>query len=54
MMSNLTLILTQGGPQGSTETMISYMYKQTTEMPTTTMLMRRRWLHLSLPWLQLS
>ena len=31
MMSNLTLILTQGGPQGSTETMISYMYKQTTE-----------------------
>lgn len=27
MMSNLTLILTQGGPQGSTETMISYMYK---------------------------
>lgn len=31
MMSGLTLVLTQGGPQGSTETMISYMYKQTTE-----------------------
>ena len=31
MMSGLTLILTQGGPQGSTETMISFMYKQTTE-----------------------
>ncbi len=31
MTSNLTLILTQGGPSGSTETMISYMYKQMTE-----------------------
>ena len=28
MMSGLVLILTQGGPQGSTETMISFMYKQ--------------------------
>lgn len=28
MMSGLVLVLTQGGPQGSTETMISYMYKQ--------------------------
>lgn len=28
MMSGLVLMLTQGGPQGSTETMISYMYKQ--------------------------
>lgn len=28
MMSGLILILTQGGPQGSTETMISFMYKQ--------------------------
>ncbi|MCC2255376.1 sugar ABC transporter permease [Ruminococcus sp. CLA-AA-H200] len=28
MMSGLVLILTQGAPQGSTETMISFMYKQ--------------------------
>lgn len=28
MMSGLVLVLTQGGPQGSTETMISFMYKQ--------------------------
>lgn len=28
MMSGLILILTEGGPQGSTETMISFMYKQ--------------------------
>lgn len=28
LMSGLTLVLTQGGPQGSTETMISFMYKQ--------------------------
>ncbi len=28
MMSALVLILTGGGPQGSTETMISFMYKQ--------------------------
>lgn len=28
MMSGLVLILTQGGPQGTTETMISFMYKQ--------------------------
>ena len=28
MMSGLVLILTQGGPQGSTDTMISFMYKQ--------------------------
>lgn len=28
MMSGLVLILTQGGPQESTETMISFMYKQ--------------------------
>lgn len=28
MMSGLVLILTQGGPQGSTQTMISYMYQQ--------------------------
>lgn len=28
MMSGLVLILTGGGPQGSTETMISFMYKQ--------------------------
>ncbi len=31
MMSGLSLILTQGGPNGSTETMISFMYKQTVE-----------------------
>lgn len=31
MMSGLSLVLTQGGPQGSTETMISFMYKQATE-----------------------
>jgi len=31
MMSGLSLILTKGGPQGSTETMISFMYKQATE-----------------------
>ncbi len=28
LMSGLTLVLTQGGPQGSTETMVSFMYKQ--------------------------
>jgi len=28
LMSGLTLVLTQGGPQGSTETVISFMYKQ--------------------------
>ncbi|GMQ57956.1 sugar ABC transporter permease [Vallitalea sediminicola] len=28
VMSGLTIILTEGGPQGSTETMISFMYKQ--------------------------
>lgn len=28
MMSGLVLVLTSGGPQGSTETMISFMYKQ--------------------------
>ena len=28
MMSGLVLILTQGGPQGSTQTMISYMFQQ--------------------------
>lgn len=31
MMSGLSLVLTEGGPQGSTETMISFMYKQATE-----------------------
>lgn len=31
MMSGLSLVLTKGGPQGSTETMISFMYKQATE-----------------------
>lgn len=31
MMSGLSLILTQGGPLGSTETMISWMYKQASE-----------------------
>lgn len=31
MMSGLSLILTSGGPNGSTETMISFMYKQTVE-----------------------
>lgn len=31
MMSGLSLILTQGGPSGTTETMISFMYKQTVE-----------------------
>lgn len=31
MTSNLSLILTSGGPNGSTETMISFMYKQLTE-----------------------
>jgi len=31
MMSGLSLVLTQGGPNGSTETMISFMYKQTVE-----------------------
>lgn len=31
MMSGLSLILTKGGPSGSTETMISFMYKQLTE-----------------------
>lgn len=31
MMSGLSLILTQGGPNGATETMISFMYKQTVE-----------------------
>lgn len=30
MTSNLSLILTNGGPQGSTETMITFMYKQAT------------------------
>ncbi len=31
MMSGLSLILTEGGPNGTTETMISFMYKQLTE-----------------------
>lgn len=31
MMSGLSLILTNGGPSGTTETMISFMYKQTVE-----------------------
>lgn len=31
MMSGLSLILTNGGPNGTTETMISFMYKQTVE-----------------------
>ncbi len=31
MMSGLSLILTNGGPSGRTETMISFMYKQTVE-----------------------
>lgn len=31
MMSGLSLILTEGGPNGTTETMISFMYKQTVE-----------------------
>ena len=31
MMSGLSLILTKGGPLGSTETMISWMYKQASE-----------------------